>query len=174
MQNNEDTYLQEPELDEQEKKLLDTFNSTFHIDEYTDEIAQLLDTYPHLRDMMDRLVPVQISYTLFWQRYFYHAWKIDQDEQKRQLIVQNVQKDQQDDEEADFKWDSDDEDNATVKQCDTTNNSKSRSSTTNSDDTDDFSHISDEPTSSTASVNDWIKAEKKKSDEECDSDSDWE
>jgi hypothetical protein len=175
MQSNENTYLQEPELDDQEKKLLDTFNSSFHIDEYTDEIAQLLDTYPHLRDMMDRLVPVQVSYALFWQRYFYHAWKIDQDEQKRQLIVQNVQKDQQDDEEADFKWDSDEEDNATVKQSDTTNNN--RTSTSNSEDTDDFSHISDEPTSSTASVkaeDEWVKAEKKKSDDDEDSDSDWE
>ncbi|KAI8647768.1 AMMECR1 domain-containing protein [Parasitella parasitica] len=184
MQTNENTYLQEPELSkkgyDQEKKILDTFNSSFNIEEYTDEIAQLLVDYPNLRNTMDRLVPVQVSYTSFWQRYFYHAWKIDQDEQKRQIIVQGAHK--EDEDEADFKWDSDEEDNATVKnetpnkvpEADT---SKIRTSTSNSEDTDDFSHIS-EPTSSTTSPplkssqaeEEWVKAEKKKSDDEEDSD----
>ncbi|OAC99722.1 hypothetical protein MUCCIDRAFT_156867 [Mucor lusitanicus CBS 277.49] len=188
MQTNDNTYLQEPELSkkdyDQEKKILDTFNSSFNIEEYTDEIAQLLNDYPNLRETMDRLVPVQVSYTLFWQRYFYHAWKIDQDEQKRQLIVQGAQ--EEEDDEADFKWDSDDEDNTTVKNESTSkeaeaDTSKIRTSTSNSEDTDDFSHIS-EPASSTTSPplkssqteDEWVKAEKKKSDDEEDSDSDWE
>lgn len=59
MQTNEDTYLTEPKLSkddlEQEKKVLDTFNSTFKIDEYTEEIAQLLNDYPKLREIMDKL-----------------------------------------------------------------------------------------------------------------------
>jgi hypothetical protein len=59
MQTNENTYLNEPELSKkdhgQEKKVLDTFNSSFNIEEYTDEIAQLLNDYPHLRDIMDKL-----------------------------------------------------------------------------------------------------------------------
>ncbi|CEP10081.1 hypothetical protein [Parasitella parasitica] len=188
LQTSDNTYLQDPELSkkdyEQEKKILDTFNSGFNIEEYTDEVAQLLVDYPNLRDTMDRLVPVQVSYALFWQRYFYHAWKIDQDEQKRQIIVQEAHKEE--DDEADFKWDSDEEDNTTVKnvtlrkdpEADT---SKIRTSTSNSEDTDDFSHIS-EPTSSTTSPplkssqteDEWVKAEKKKSDNEEDSDSDWE
>lgn len=188
MQTNDNTYLQEPELSkkdyDQEKKILDTFNSSFNSEEYTDEIAQLLNDYPNLRETMDRLVPVQVSYTLFWQRYFYHAWKIDQDEQKRQLIVQGAQ--EEEDDEADFKWDSDDEDNTTVKNETTkkeaeTDTSEIRTSTSNSEDTDDFSHIS-EPASSTTSPplkssqteDEWVKAEKKKSDDEEDSDSDWE
>lgn len=163
---------------------MDTFNSSFNIEEYTDEIAQLLNDYPNLRETMDRLVPVQVSYLLFWQRYFYHAWKIDQDEQKRQLIVQGTQ--EEEDDEADFKWDSDDEDNTTVKNETTkkeaeVDKSKIRTSTSNSEDTDDFSHIS-EPISSTISPplnssqteDEWVKAEKKKSDDEEDSDSDWE
>lgn len=59
MQTNESTYLTEPELSkkdkEQEKKVLDTFKASFKIDEYTDEIAQLLNDYPALRETMDRL-----------------------------------------------------------------------------------------------------------------------
>lgn len=172
MQTNENTYLKDPEAaiknNEQEKKILETFNSTFNIEEYTEEIAQLLNDYPSLRDTMDKLVPVQISYSLFWQRYFYHAWKIEQDEQKRQLIVQH----NEEEDEGDFKWDSDDEDNNTVTQA------KARTSISNSEDTDDFSNISG-PTSSTTSPplkteDEWVKAEKKKSDDDEDSDSDWE
>lgn len=173
MQTNENTYLNDPEAsikdNEQEKKILETFNSSFKIEEYTDEIAQLLNDYPSLREMMDKLVPVQISYTLFWQRYFYHAWKIEQDEQKRQLIVQHNHNEEED--EGDFKWDSDDEDNNTVK-----NEAVVKART--SEDTDDFSNISG-PTSSNTSPplkteDEWVKAEKKKSDDDEDSDSDWE
>lgn len=55
MQTNESTYLTEPELSQEEKKVLDTFNSSFKIDEYTDEIAQLLNDHPDLRETMDKL-----------------------------------------------------------------------------------------------------------------------
>jgi hypothetical protein len=201
MQANDDTYLNEPELSkedgEQDQKLLDTFNAGFKIDEYTEEIAQLLDKYPELRETMDRLVPIKVSYTLFWQRYFYHVWKIDQDEQKRQLIVKGVG---QADDEKDFSWDlSDDEDSSTTPTIKTSTKAavapppqssssaaalpkeqdKNKSPTTNSDT--DFSNISGPP-STEASVaspllksteDEWVKAEKKKTNDE-DSDSDWE
>lgn len=59
MQTNETTYLSDPEFlkkdAEQEKKVLDTFNASFKIEEYTDEIAQLLNDNPALRETMDRL-----------------------------------------------------------------------------------------------------------------------
>lgn len=142
---------------------------------------------------INAIVPVQVSYALFWQRYFYHAWKIDQDEQKRQLIVQGADEAEDD---ADFKWDSDEEDSTpalapssstatiTKKEVDAKKAAvkeeeeeakKSRiSSSSNSEDTDDFSNISESPTMKSSQTEDeWVKAEKKKSDEE-DSDSDWE
>ncbi|KAI8356630.1 AMMECR1 domain-containing protein [Choanephora cucurbitarum] len=155
MQDNPATYLEEPSA--KDTKVLDTFNSTFHIEEYTDEIAQLLNDYPNLREMMDRLVPVQVSYPLFWQRYFYHAWNIEQDEKKRQLIVQQPNED-----DADFKWDSDEDDNVTVKEDSTKQKQRS------SEDTDDFSHISSNAASPPPGKtdDDWVKAEKKPSDEE--------
>ncbi|EIE87193.1 hypothetical protein RO3G_11904 [Rhizopus delemar RA 99-880] len=159
MQINEDTYLKEPEIEEAK-----IFNDNFRIDDQTERIAELLNTYPELREMMNRLVPVQVSYPLFWQRYFYQTYKIDQDEQKRQLIVQGVKDEQEDENE--FKWDSDDEENITVKEED---------NKTNSEDT-DFSHLS-EPSSSPqqqTTEDEWVKTEKKKEKTDDEDDSDWE
>lgn len=59
MQTNENTYLIDPASQvkdqEQERKVLETFNTSFKIEEYTDEIAQLLNDYPNLRETMDKL-----------------------------------------------------------------------------------------------------------------------
>jgi hypothetical protein len=59
MQTNENTYLIDPaslvKEEEQERKVLDTFNASFKIEEYTEEIAQLLNDYPSLRETMDKL-----------------------------------------------------------------------------------------------------------------------
>ncbi|KAG0740461.1 hypothetical protein G6F62_008472 [Rhizopus arrhizus] len=167
MQTNEDTYLNEPEEKEEGKSILKTFNDSFKIDEYTEEIARLLNSNSQLQEMMNKLVPVQVSYPVFWQRYFYHAWKIEQDEQKRQLIVQGVKEEEDENE---FKWDSDDEDTNTVKE----------EAKRNSEDT-DFIHVSE--TSSTlqqqTTEDDWINTEKKKKEQDEknqqeDEDSDWE
>ncbi|KAG1451963.1 hypothetical protein G6F56_007945 [Rhizopus delemar] len=144
MQTNEDTYMKEPE--EEEKKALEKFSESFKIEEHTEKVAQLLNTYPELRETMDKLG----KFTL-------------QDEQKRQLIVQSVKEE----DDNDFKWDSDDEE-TTVKE-------EKRSS----EDTDDFSHISE--TSSTpqqqTTEDEWVKTEKKKEkkeEQQEDEDSDWE
>ncbi|KAI9279311.1 hypothetical protein BY458DRAFT_432006 [Sporodiniella umbellata] len=171
MQVDEDTYLKD--IEEEEKKTFETFENDFKIEEYTDKVSELLKTYPDLQKTMESIVPVQVSYPVFWQRYFYHAEKIEQDEQKRQLIVQGVKED----DENDFKWDSDDEENTITE------------AKRSSEDTDDFSHISG--TSSTpqqqTAEDDWVKTEKKKKDEDQhedkepekdkeqeDEDSDWE
>ncbi|KAJ2962972.1 hypothetical protein NQZ79_g1904 [Umbelopsis isabellina] len=94
--------------DEDEKKINETFVAGFSVEEYTDEIAKLLQEYPELRQTMDELVPVQVSYHDFWLRYFYRSWKIDQEDEKRRQIVQGADA-QDDDDDADFKWDSDDD-----------------------------------------------------------------
>lgn len=36
------------------------------------------------------IVPVQVNYVLFWKRYFYHAWKIEEEDKKRQLITKGM------------------------------------------------------------------------------------
>ncbi|KAF7732766.1 hypothetical protein EC973_000038 [Apophysomyces ossiformis] len=184
-----DTYLVDPISkiqDEREIKVLETFNAGFKVQDYTDEIARLLEELSELREMMDSLVPVEVSYATFWQRYFYHAWKIEQDEQKRQLIVKGAEADE---EETNFKWDSDDED------ADRTTTPAEEQSVTPKPKIDgkgsdtDFSNISEAasteaslispPLKSQADGEDWVKAEnadKKKKEAEVteESDSDWE
>ncbi|KAL0094180.1 hypothetical protein F4703DRAFT_1817028 [Phycomyces blakesleeanus] len=159
---------------ENEKRVVDTFNAGFNATEYTDEISRLLEEHSDLRDMMDKLVPVQVSYALFWQRYFYHAWKIDQDEQKRQWIVKEASV--QDNQDTEFKWDySDDEDN----EKSSVDPKKDKGSDT------DYSTISaphsTEPSlmspplkaNSATDAEEWVKPDNQKK-EESDSDSDWE
>ncbi|KAI7882055.1 BSD-domain-containing protein [Lichtheimia hyalospora FSU 10163] len=182
-----ETYMQEPE----DSKVHETFNAGFNIQEYTDEIASLLKQHTDLENIMHELVPVKVDYTTFWKRYFYRAWCIEQDEQKRQMIVKGAH---EHDDEADFKWDSDEEDEEDHSKIPTKDDqqqehdkSKSKQSTDSKGGSDtDFSNIS-EPVSTEPSLvspplksqtdgDDWVKADpKKKTDnDDDDSDSDWE
>ncbi|ORX44102.1 BSD-domain-containing protein [Hesseltinella vesiculosa] len=197
MQSDPNNFLLDPRdgLSESEQSVFDTFVVGFHINEYTDEIARLLDANPDLRQTMDDLVPVQVDYTHFWQRYFYHTWKIDQEEQRRQMIVKGADHDDDD-----FKWDSDDEDlvadassplepsssalHVTTdkgKQPDV--HQEDASHDTNKSDT-DYSNISGPPSTEASLVSpplksqndaeDWVKPKADHPENNDDSDSDWE
>ncbi|ORZ00551.1 hypothetical protein BCR43DRAFT_485404 [Syncephalastrum racemosum] len=96
-----DTFLKPTEA---EKKKDATFE--MDVEKSTDTISALLEAEPELRAMMDKLVPVEVSYPLFWRRYFYHANIIEKDEEKRQLIAQGAEQEEDGD---DFKWDSEEE-----------------------------------------------------------------
>ena len=199
-----ETYMQEPE----DSKVHETFNAGFNIQEYTDEIASLLKQHTDLENIMHELgkrhwyydllfyliwhvVPVKVDYTTFWKRYFYRAWCIEQDEQKRQMIVKGAH---EHDDEADFKWDSDEEDEEDHSKIPTKDDqqqehdkNKSKQSTDSKGGSDtDFSNIS-EPVSTEPSLvspplksqtdgDDWVKADPKKKtgNDDDDSDSDWE
>jgi BSD domain len=82
------------------------WQSTFSAEQYTDEIAALLNRYPELRSQMDTLVPEKVSYQEFWMRYLYHKSNIEADEAKRKQLFQDNEDDN------DFDWDGDDEDEA--------------------------------------------------------------
>ncbi|KAG0168286.1 hypothetical protein DFQ28_008755 [Apophysomyces sp. BC1034] len=184
-----DTYLVDPANKvhgDQETKVLETFNAGFNVQDYTDEIARILEELPELREMMDGLVPVEVSYATFWQRYFYHAWKVEQDEQKRQLIVKGAEADEDD---TDFKWDSDDEEADKTVPAEERNTTPKPKNDGKGSDT-DFSNISEAasteaslispPLKSQTDGEDWVKAEKSEKKKEAEaevteeSDSDWE
>ncbi|CAO3578818.1 unnamed protein product [Absidia cylindrospora] len=115
LQTDRDAFLTDPKAtlmanhDEKQIQVLETFNTGFNIEEYTPEISRLLEGSPDLRRTMEDLVPQQVDYTTFWRRYFYHAWSIEQEEQRRQMIFKGVEQEEDNDAD-DFKWDSDDED----------------------------------------------------------------
>ncbi|KAI8327497.1 hypothetical protein BC941DRAFT_519690 [Chlamydoabsidia padenii] len=188
LQTDRDTLLTDPKQplmannDEKQLKVLETFNAGFNIEEYTAEISRLLDDSPDLRQTMDDLVPIKVDYTTFWKRYFYHTWRIDQEEQKRKLIVKGAN--QELDEDDDFKWDSDDED-----MSNTLEKGKQRATDvneTNKSDT-DYSNISEPPSTeaslvspplkSQVDVDEWVTTKDNKEQHHTDnddSDSDWE
>ncbi|SAM04178.1 hypothetical protein [Absidia glauca] len=91
---------------EKHTKDVDLFDEGFDIQKRTSEISDLLENSPELRQTMNDLVPLQIDYTTFWKRYFYHVWRITQEEERRKLLVKGVDPGDEDD----FKWDSDDDD----------------------------------------------------------------
>lgn len=70
-QNQPETYS-EP-LDEGDEGV-QAFLDDFVIDNFTDQIATLLEDHPDtIKVQFEALVPTQISYALFWQRYFYRC-----------------------------------------------------------------------------------------------------
>lgn len=58
--------VKETEEDGEESKIYHTFVAGFNVEEYTDEIAKLLQEYPELRQVMDELGKSTTSLTLAW------------------------------------------------------------------------------------------------------------
>lgn len=99
--------------------------AAFDVNDRTDDIAALLSKYSAtLEPLMNLLVPVQISYSLFWYRYFKQEQLLKQQEEARKSLLSSgreapkgdanskplvTQEDDEDDD--DFTWD-DDEDEA--------------------------------------------------------------
>ncbi len=86
----------------------DDFAANFLVDEHTDEISNDLRIYPSLRDLMSSVVPTKITYAEFWTRYYFMRGKIEEEDEKRKLLLQEASLKTPDDEK-EFKW-SDDED----------------------------------------------------------------
>jgi hypothetical protein len=63
--------VKETEEDDEESKIYHTFVAGFSVEEYTDEIAKLLQEYPELRQVMDELGKWTASLTLAWR---YIGW----------------------------------------------------------------------------------------------------
>lgn len=92
-----------------EKEEFDKFSA----DSKTDEIALLLEKYPStLTKLMNDLVPVKVSYELFWYRYFKAEAKLKEFEQKRKDLLkrkENKDADDNQDDDEDFAWDDDED-----------------------------------------------------------------
>ncbi|KAI6781006.1 BSD domain-containing protein C22A12.14c-like protein [Emericellopsis cladophorae] len=78
----------------------------FDVEKKTGDIASDLDKYPDLRSTMERLVPDQIPYASFWQRYYFLRHGIETAETRRRDLLKAAA------EEDEVGWgdDSDDED----------------------------------------------------------------
>ncbi|EMG49959.1 DOS2 Protein DOS2 [Candida maltosa Xu316] len=90
---------------------------SFNADDKTKVISELLDKYSTtLTKVMNELVPVKISYNLFWYRYFKNEDKLKEQEKKRKELLEKKEDrkktgagDDDDEDEEDFTWDDEDE-----------------------------------------------------------------
>jgi len=81
------TYTVEPA----DKEDFETFCSTFKADQKTDEISQLLQSNEKMRALHSKLVPVVVSYHVFWSRYFYKMSKFEARERKRAELLKRAE-----------------------------------------------------------------------------------
>ncbi|KAF9209156.1 hypothetical protein BGZ59_010246 [Podila verticillata] len=90
------------------------FLQTFNMAEYQQRITRLLNEYPEVKALMHKLVPIDVAdEELFWLRYHFRLFEIEEEEKRRKKLVQEVGNDLAEDE---FTWDDDEEE-----ESDTTN-----------------------------------------------------
>ncbi|KAJ2798782.1 hypothetical protein H4R20_004693, partial [Coemansia guatemalensis] len=84
----------------------DKFVAELSLDDKKDEMAQLLEANPAMADIHKRIVPDKVSEIVFWTRYFFHVWKVEQEEIRRKNLVEAAVAATKEDE---FSWDMDDD-----------------------------------------------------------------
>ncbi|KAK6454773.1 uncharacterized protein RJT20DRAFT_51963 [Scheffersomyces xylosifermentans] len=106
-----ESYYVSPDLDDKDGEKYDA-------DTQTKEIAELLEKYPTtLTKLMNEIVPVKVSYNLFWYRYFKNSDKLKESEKKRKELLmrkENSQNTNNGDDEEEFTWDDDEEEEEAV------------------------------------------------------------
>ncbi|KAG0212097.1 BSD domain-containing protein 1 [Mortierella sp. GBA30] len=84
------------------------FLQTFNMAEYQQRISRLFNEYPEVKALMNKLVPVDVAdEELFWLRYYFRLFEIEEEEKRRQKLVQEAGADLA---EEDFTWDDNDDD----------------------------------------------------------------
>jgi len=81
-----------------EQRDLSDFLEAFDICERTEDISELLQTNAALAHIFHQLVPIQVSYTEFWKRYFYRCDRVRVQRELLQECHNNYGSDDDDDE----------------------------------------------------------------------------
>lgn len=82
------TYCNEPDGP---PELFDNWLSSFSLEEKKGEISELLVNSPSIRALYTKMVPAAVTYSEFWQRYFYRVFQLDQDEARRVALKQRAE-----------------------------------------------------------------------------------
>ncbi|CAF0994471.1 unnamed protein product [Rotaria sp. Silwood1] len=119
IQNDESTYLMDPTPIESYQSWRE--KTDFNIDKRKGEIAQLLIDVPHIRSFYARFVPACTTHNDFWCRYYYHLYKLDEDETRRLNLLKRAHEICNDNNEND--WDEpNDESKSAILTCETKEN----------------------------------------------------
>jgi len=77
------TYTHDPP----DKAAYDAFAETFDAKERTLEITEMLKSNPAMEELHKKLCPEQVSYKVFWSRYFFREHALKAEERKTQLLL---------------------------------------------------------------------------------------
>ncbi|KAF9110392.1 hypothetical protein BGX27_006422 [Mortierella sp. AM989] len=84
------------------------FLQNFNIGEYQQRNTRMLNEYPEMKALMMKLVPIEVTdEELFWLRYYFRLFEIEEEEKRRKKLVQEAGADIS---EEDFTWDDNDDD----------------------------------------------------------------
>ncbi|KAJ2239495.1 hypothetical protein GGI13_007997 [Coemansia sp. RSA 455] len=104
IQESADTYLVDPRG--QVNTGFMEFIGEFSLDDQQDEIDVLRKENHVVAQMHKELVPEKVTEAEFWTRYFYQAWMVDQEENRRKKLVEAAVAAAVEDE---FSWDMDED-----------------------------------------------------------------
>jgi hypothetical protein len=107
IQNNEDTYINDPDGDE-----YNIFYDSYDPDTQKGDISNLLIENPTMRALYSKLVPANVSNKDFWSRYFYRVKLIEEEFERRNKLIEKATNSKAS-EEAKLNWDEE-EDNTKV------------------------------------------------------------
>ncbi|KAF9425161.1 hypothetical protein BGZ94_007785 [Podila epigama] len=86
------------------------FLQTFNMAEYQQRIARLLNEYPEVKTLMHKLVPLEVAdEELFWLRYYFRLYELEEEEKRRKKLVQEAGNDLA---EEDFAWDDEEDESS--------------------------------------------------------------
>ncbi|XP_041358282.1 BSD domain-containing protein 1-like isoform X2 [Gigantopelta aegis] len=87
------TYLNEPTGPE---ALFKEWVKEFNMDEKKGHISNVLVINVEVRALYTKLVPLQMSHTDFWQRYFYKLHQLEMDEVRKQAMMNRAEQERED------------------------------------------------------------------------------
>ncbi|XP_062996504.1 BSD domain-containing protein 1 isoform X2 [Elgaria multicarinata webbii] len=88
LQSDPATYCNEPDGP---TELFETWLSRFNLEEKKGEVSELLVNSPSIRSLYSKMVPVAVSHSEFWQRYFYKVHHLEQEEVRREALKQRAE-----------------------------------------------------------------------------------
>ncbi|KAJ2403159.1 hypothetical protein GGI23_000177 [Coemansia sp. RSA 2559] len=112
IQESEETYLVDPKTTNADKTnnglSFAAFIKDFDLEskQKEEDVASLLKDNPAMAELHKTLVPEKIEDSVFWTRYFFHAWLVDQEEARRKKLVEAAVAATEEDQ---FSWDLDEE-----------------------------------------------------------------
>ncbi|KAG8142977.1 putative BSD domain-containing protein, partial [Naja naja] len=88
LQSDPATYCNEPDGP---PELFEAWLLHFSLEEKKGEISGLLGNSPSIRSLYSKMVPVAVSHSEFWQRYFYKVHQLEQEELRRDALKQRAE-----------------------------------------------------------------------------------